>query len=57
MEQLRVYTLAEIENLLRVTRRTVYRWIKAGKLKAFKAGREYRVTEEALRDFLDKGTE
>lgn len=55
MDELRVYTLAQIENLLQVSRRTLYRWIKSGELKAVWLGREYRVTYEALQEFLDKG--
>lgn len=56
-KEIEVYTLKEIEDLLHVTRRTLYNWIKSGKLKAFRIGKEWRVTGEALQDFLDKGTE
>lgn len=37
---------------LRVTRRTVYRWIEAGELRAYKAGKHWRITEHDLEDFL-----
>jgi len=56
-KDLEVYTLKEIEELLQVTRRTLYNWLKAGKLKAFRAGREWRVTREALEQFLKTGTD
>ena len=56
-KDIEVYTLKEIEDLLQVTRRTLYNWIKGGKLKAFRIGKEWRVTKEALQEFLDKGTE
>lgn len=53
----KVYTLKEIESLLQVTRRTAYNWIKCGKLKAFRAGKEWRVTEEALEEFTKSSTD
>ncbi len=51
-----VYTLKELEESLGITRRTIYNWIKAGKLQAIKVGKEWRVTEEQLQEFLQKGT-
>jgi excisionase family DNA binding protein len=45
-------TPEEVAARLRVTRRTVYRWITLGKLRALKAGAVWRVSEAALRDFL-----
>ena len=56
-KDIEVYTLKEVEELLQVTQRTLYNWIKGGKLRAFKAGREWRVTKEALEDFTKTGTE
>lgn len=56
-KDIEVYTLQEVEELLHVTRRTTYNWIKAGKLKAFKVGKGWRVTKEALEDFMRTGTE
>lgn len=56
-KDLEVYTLEEIIGLLNVTRRTLYNWIKDGKLKAFKAGREWRVTRKALDEFTEHGTD
>lgn len=56
-KDLEVYTLKEVEELLQVTQRTLYNWIKGGKLRAFKAGREWRVTKEALEDFTKTGTQ
>ena len=56
-KDIEVYTLKEIEELLQVTRRTIYNWIKGGKLKAFRIGKEWRVTKEALEDFTQTGTE
>lgn len=57
MGDLKVYKVEEAVELLKVTRRTLYRYLKAGQLKAVKLGREYRITEDALKDFLAHGTE
>ena len=57
MSEIKIYTVQELTELLKVTQRTLYRYIKAGQLKTIKLGREYRVTEDALKEFLEKGTE
>lgn len=54
--EMKTYTILELTEILKVTRRGIYNWIKSGKLKAVKVGREWRVTEEGLQDFLQKGT-
>jgi excisionase family DNA binding protein len=47
------YTPAEVAQGLRVTRRTVYAWIKNGELQAIKVGpRELRVTPQQINAFL-----
>lgn len=56
-EPIRVYTLDEVAEALKITRRTLYTYVKDGKLKAVKIGREWRVSEAALQDFINKGTE
>lgn len=56
MSELKVYTIDEIAELLHITRRTLYAYLKTGKLKAIKVGKYWRVTEENLKDFLSKGT-
>lgn len=55
-KDINIYSLNEIEQILQVTRRTIYNWIKEDKLKAFKIGKEWRVTQEALDDFFTTGT-
>lgn len=52
VEDIKVYTLEEVTELLHTTRRTLYRYIKSGKLKAVKIGGRWKVTDEALKDFL-----
>ena len=46
------YTLAEIAQRLKVSYRTVYRWVQAGELSAYKLGTEWRVAESDLQSFL-----
>lgn len=47
-----LYTLDDLENILKVSRRTLFRVIKDGKLQAVKIGRTWRVTQESLDAFL-----
>ncbi len=47
------YTLPEIAEKLKVSRRTVYRWVQAGELPAYKLGGEFRITERDLEKFLE----
>lgn len=56
MAELKVYTIEEVVQLLHVTRRTVYTYIKEGKLKAVKIGKYWRVTQKNLEEFLSTGT-
>jgi excisionase family DNA binding protein len=49
----RYLTLPEVAEQLKVSRRTVYRWVKAGDLSAYKFANEYRITESDLKDFLE----
>lgn len=55
MAELKTYTLTEVADILHITTRTLYSYIKAGKLKAVKVGRSWRVTEEALNGLLASG--
>lgn len=45
-------TIPELEKILRTTRRTIYKWIDNGEIRAFKVGRSWRVDMEDLRAFL-----
>ena len=56
MPEIRVYTLEEVCAILSITKRTVYNYIKADKLHAFKMGKYWRVTEESLREFIGQDT-
>lgn len=55
-KEIKVYTLDEIADILKVTRRTLYTYVKTGKLDAVKIGRYWRVKEDALNKFLETGT-
>ena len=52
----KLYTLEEVEKIVRVTRQCLYNHIRDGKLKASKIGREYKVTESNLKQYIEKGT-
>ncbi len=46
------YLVSEIAEKLRVSEMTIYRYIKAGRMDAYKFGKEFRVTKEAFENFL-----
>jgi excisionase family DNA binding protein len=50
----RYLTLREVAERLKVSRRTVYRWIKDEDLNAYKIANEYRITERDVKDFLER---
>lgn len=52
-KSIEVYTLEEVADIVHVTRRTIYTWVKDGKIKAFKVGRQWRVKREELDKLLD----
>lgn len=56
MTDLKVYTLDEVADILKVTKRTLYNYIKAGELPAIKMGKYWRVTQENLQSFVSKDT-
>jgi excisionase family DNA binding protein len=47
-----VYSLAQVAKILQISERTVMREIKAGKIRAFKAGRALRFTLEAVQEYI-----
>ena len=47
-----ILTIAEVAQILRLHRNTVYRLVKRGDLPGFKVGDNWRVDEEALRMVL-----
>ena len=47
------YTVEQLCLILHTHRRTVYRMIETGQLQAFRLGRQWRVTREALEKFMN----
>jgi len=56
IESFKLYTIEEISEILKVTPRTIYNYIKNQDLKAVKIGKYWRVTDSALQEFIDNGT-
>ena len=57
MTDIKLYKTEEVQEILQVTRRTLYRYIKAEQIKPIKLGREYRFTEEEVKNFIARGTD
>jgi len=53
MSNIEFYTAQELADKLRVNIMTIYRYIKADKLIAYKFGKEFRIEEEEFNNFLD----
>ena len=47
----KLYTLPEVAKILRVSRKSIYRYIESGKLKAIKIG-QWRIKESDLNKLL-----
>src|SRR5215204_4347590 len=47
-------SLSTVAGQLGVSERTVRRWIKAGKLRAYRPGRDFRIPESALKEFVEE---
>jgi excisionase family DNA binding protein len=50
-------TVEEVAERLKVHPESVRDWLRAGKLKGLKAGRQWRIQESALNAFLHQHTE
>lgn len=50
----RFYTSKELAENLKVNVMTIYRYIKSGKIKAYKFGKEFRVEHSDFEEFLKK---
>ena len=51
-----ILTVREVAEYLRVPEKTVYQLVRSGELPAFKAGRHWRVTSEAVGTFIASAT-
>lgn len=54
--ELKIYTMDEAAETLKLAKSTLYRYLQSGKLKGAKIGRDWRFTEEQLKDFLKSMT-
>jgi excisionase family DNA binding protein len=48
------YTANDLAGKLGVNIMTIYRYIKGGKLRAYKIGKEFRIDKEEFQNFLNK---
>lgn len=48
------YTAKELAEMLSVNVMTIYRYIKARRLKAYKIGKEFRIDREEFEQFMSK---
>lgn len=48
------YLVEELAEKLRVSNMTIYRYIKAKKIKAYKIGKEFRIDKQEFDNFLIK---
>ncbi|AZA10124.1 MULTISPECIES: helix-turn-helix domain-containing protein [Corynebacterium] len=46
-------TVAEVAEIMRVSKMTVYRLVHSGELPAVRVGRSFRVHEKAVNEYLD----
>ena len=46
-------TVAEVAEIMRVSKRTVYRLVHSGELPAVRVGRSFRVNETAVNEYLE----
>ncbi len=51
---MKFYTVEEVAKILRVNERTVRNLIEAGELRATRVGRQYRISEEALQEYIER---
>ena len=52
MSEFKIYSTDEVAKLLGVSRMTVIRYVRSGKLKAFKVGRLIRITSDMLDEYI-----
>ena len=51
-----VYSVDEVAEILKVSQRSVYNYVRSGQLKASKIGKSWRISAAALQDFIERGT-
>lgn len=56
MAELKLYTATEVCEILKVSKRTLYNYLRAGQIRGVKIGREWRFAEESVQEFTLRGT-
>ncbi|GAB6126882.1 helix-turn-helix domain-containing protein [Humidesulfovibrio idahonensis] len=51
----KLLTIREVADILRIHARTAYRLVKDGNIAAIRVGTQWRVTEDALHDYVASG--
>ena len=51
---MKLYSVSEVQEILGLSQRQIYRLIKGKEIKAFKIGKEWRIKKEDLEAFIDK---
>ncbi len=54
MTELKLLTPAQIAEALQLTESTITRWLRNGRLRGFKVGKDWRVSPADLEAFLEK---
>ena len=54
MSELKMYSTSELADILGVTHRTAWQYVKDGKVKAMKIGNAWKISEEHLREFMSQ---
>lgn len=50
---IKIYSMNEVAKILKVSKRTIYDYIKSGELKVKKIGGKWIITEENLKKFIE----
>jgi excisionase family DNA binding protein len=51
-----VYTTKEVAERLKITPMTVTRFLKSGRMQGFRVGNQWRITQSALLEFIQRET-
>lgn len=52
--KIKIYKINDLIDILGVTRVTLIKYFREGKIRAFKIGNSWRITEEALMEYIKK---
>lgn len=53
----KLYTCEEVANRYSVKQTTVWAWIREGMISSLKVGKQYRISESALKEFEQKNSQ